>query len=53
MFSKTKAKKRSSAVNSGEVQFVLAGSCYVCGSKSLDYFVITLKIDQLQAYENN
>ena len=45
--------EKSSAVNSSDFQFALAGICYVCDSKSLEYFVIKLKIDQLQAYKDS
>ena len=48
-----KQREESSAVNSGEFSLVPAGICCVCDSKSLNYFVLTLKIDQFQAYKNS
>ena len=48
-----KQREESSAVNSGEFSLVPAGICCVCDSKSLNYFVLTPKIDQFQAYKNS
>ena len=44
-----KQREESSSVNKSKFRFVLAGVCSVSDSKSFDYFVITLKLDQLQA----
>ena len=41
-----KQREGSSAVNSSEFRFALACVCCVFDSKNLDYFVITLKIDE-------
>ena len=53
MFSKRKGREESPAGNSSEFRFVLVGVCCICDSTCLDYFVIALKIDQLQAYKNS
>ena len=48
-----KQRRKHSAMNSSEIRFLLEGVCCPCDYKCLDYFVITLKIDQLQAYKNS
>ena len=54
---KEQREKVLHVVNSSKCQFVLAvqvfAVCVCVTQKGLDYFVITLRIDQLQAYKNS
>ena len=52
---KRKENKVLPAVNLRKCQFVLAAQVFAVSvtQKSLDYFVITLRTDQLQAYKNS
>ena len=52
---KSKENKVLHAVNSSKCRFVLAAQLFAVSvtQKGLDYFVITLRIDQLEAYKNS
>ena len=52
---KSKENKVLHGVNSSKCRFVIAAQVFAesVTQKGLDYFVMTLRIDQLQAYKNS